>query len=219
MERLTITKKLGILCGLFLTMGATLNFAPRTAQIERKEVEIAEMLPVKVEHYTAQLATGKYCSYEMDKVNYDILQPWGIVARTFIDGPDKYDVVVIASRKKESFHDPQVCLRAQGWELSNQRTDTIQTKTRGTVPVTLFDMAQGGDKRTAMYFLKTTQGYYADMSKLKWDMFKYKITHVGKDDEGAFVRIMPMGTLDVNQMKKFAGDWIDEAVKTSNNYY
>lgn len=219
MEGLTISKKLGILCALFLATGATLNFAPRTKQVERSEEDIAAMLPLKVDHYTAELASGQTCTYKLDKVNYDILQPWGIVARTFIDGPNKYDVVVIASRRKESFHDPQVCLRAQGWELTNQRTDTIQTKTRGTVPITLFDMAQGGDKRTAMYFLKTTQGYYADMSKLKWDMFKYKLRHLGKDDEGAFVRIMPMGTLNVEQMKKFAADWIDQAAQTSKNYY
>ncbi|MBS1700441.1 MAG: exosortase-associated EpsI family protein [Armatimonadetes bacterium] len=214
-----MTKKLGILCGLFLATGATLNFAPRAKQVERTEKQIADMLPTKVDHFTAQLAEGQYCSYVMNESNYQILQPWGIVARTFVDGPESYDVVVIASHRKESFHDPQVCLRAQGWELTNQRIDKIETKTRGTVPITLFDMAQGGDKRTAMYFLKTTQGYYADMAKLKWDMFTYKLKHMGKDDEGAFVRIMPMGTRDVDKMKKFAADWIDKAVDTSNNYY
>ena len=219
MERLTVTKKLGILCGLFLATGATLNFAPRPKQVERTEKEIADMIPDRVGNFQAELAPGSYCSYKMEQVNYDVLQPWGIVPRIFVSGDEKYEVVVIASRKKESFHDPQVCLTAQGWNLSNQRVDTVQTKTRGMVPVTLFDMAKNGDHRTAMYFLKTTQGYYAEFGKVKWDMFKYKFLHAGKDDEGAFVRILPNGIRDVDKMKAFAANWIDEATKTSKNYY
>lgn len=214
-----LTKKLGILCAVFLATGATLNFAPRPKQHDMTETQVADMLPLKVKHFDAELAKGEYCSYKMDQSNYDILKPWGIVARTFTDGPEKYDVVVIASRSKESFHDPQVCLTAQGWELSNQRIETMHTETRGDVPITLFEMKNGNDKRTAMYFLKTTQGYYADMSKLKLDMFKYKVKNFGKDDEGAFIRIMPMGPSDEKKMVKFAAQWLDEAVKTSKNYY
>lgn len=219
MEGLGLTKKLGILCAVFMITGAGLNFAPRPKQVERTEKEVAEMLPLKVQHFDAELAKGEYCSYKMDQSNYDILKPFGIVARTFSDGPEKYDVVVIASRSKESFHDPQVCLKAQGWALSNQREDKIVTKSRGEVPITLFDMELKDQKLTAMYFLKTTQGYYADMSKLKWDMFKYKMKNIGKDDEGSFVRIMPMGPSNVDKMKKFAAEWLDTAVGTSKNYY
>lgn len=219
MERLSFTKKLGILCAILLTTGATLNFAPRPKQVDRSESEIAAMLPKTVDKFNAELANGEYCTYKMDQVNYDILQPWGIVPRVFDNGPERYEVVVIASRKKESFHDPQVCLTAQGWTLSNQRVDSMETKTRGQVPITLFDMERNGEKRTAMYFLKTTQGYYADMAKVKWDMFRFKITHFGKDDEGAFIRILPMGELNVDKMKKFAAEWVDEATKTSENYY
>ena len=93
------------------------------------------------------------------------------------------------------------------------------TKSRGTVPVTLFEMEKGGEKKTAMYFLKITQGYYAEFGSVKWDMFKYKVLHWGKDDEGAFIRIIPEGPSSEEKMKQFAADWIDEAVKTSKNYY
>ncbi len=217
MERLS--KRVGILCAIVLTTGATLNFAPRQAQVERTEAEIAGMLPLKVKHFTAELAPGQYCTYKMDKTNYDVLQPWGIVARVFADGPAKYEVVAIASRKKESFHDPQTCLTAQGWKLSDQRIVTISTKSRGDVPITLFDMELGTEKKTAMYFLKTTQGYYSEFGKVKWDMFKFKVFHFGKDDEGAFIRIIPLGPSTEAKMKQFAADWIDEAVKTSKDYY
>ena len=212
-------KRLGILCAIVLTTGATLTFAPRPSQVERTEEQIAAMLPLKVNRYNAELAPGKYCTYTMDKSNYDILNPWGIVARVFVNGPEKYEVVAIASRRKESFHDPQTCLTAQGWTLSNQRVMSITTKSRGQVPVTLFDMTRGTEKLTSMYFLKVTQGYYAEIGKLKLDMFKYKVINLGKDDEGAFIRIIPQGTSTEEKMKQFAADWIDEAVKTSNNYY
>jgi Protein of unknown function (DUF3485) len=217
MERLG--KRLGILCAIVLTTGATLTFAPRPKQVERTEADVAAMLPLKVKRYNAELATGQYCTYKLDQSNYDILNPWGIVARVFSNGPDKFEVVAIASRRKESFHDPQTCLTAQGWTLSNQRVTSVQTQARGVVPVTLFDMERPGEKLTAMYFLKVTQGYYAEIGKLKLDMFKYKVMNLGKDDEGAFIRIIPAGRSDEAKMKQFAADWIDEAVKTSKDYY
>ena len=212
-------KRLGILCAVFLTTGATLNFAAKPKQIERKEPEIAAMLPLKVKHFTADIPKGQYCTTKMDQSNYDILQPWGIVAREFVDGASRFEVVAIASRKKESFHDPQTCLTAQGWLLSNQRVSSTTTKSRGVVPITLFEMEKGGEKLTAMYFLKTTQGYFAEFTAVKWAMFKYKALHVGKDDEGAFIRIIPRSNVSEAKLKQFASDWIDEAVKTSNNYY
>ncbi len=222
MERLIdprIGKRLAIVCVFFAATGLAYNVAPRPKQVEREEADIAAMLPVKAGSFTAQLAPGQYCTYKLDKVNYDVLQPWGIIARVFTHGAEQYEVVVIASHKKESFHDPQVCLTAQGWALSNQREDTLQTSLRGTLPITLFDMDKGGQKLTAMYFLKMTSGYHAGISDVKWDMFKYKVAHVGIEEEGAFVRIIPSNPTSVEQLKKFASEWVDEATKTSKGYY
>lgn len=222
MERLIAPKaasRLVILAGFFVVSGFAFNLAPRPKQVERTEAEVAEMLPLKVGKLNAQLAPGEYCSYKLDKSNYDVLQPWGIVARQFVGGTERYEVVVIASHKKESFHDPQVCLTAQSWTLSNQREDVIKTATRGDIPVTLFDMEQHGQKLTSMYFFKMTTGYKASIPTVKWDMFKYKVAHVGTEEEGAFIRIIPGTTSSVENLKKFAADWVDEAVKTSNNYY
>ena len=44
-------KRLGILCAIVLTTGATLTFAPRPSQVERTEEQIAAMLPLKVNRY------------------------------------------------------------------------------------------------------------------------------------------------------------------------
>ncbi len=214
-----LSKRLGILCAVILTSGIVNHFGPSIPQKERTEEEVAAMLPLKVNNFTAQLANGQYCSYRLDQSNYDVLHPWGIVARAFSNGPEKYEVVAIASRRKESFHDPQTCLTAQGWTLTNQRVSSVETKSRGTVPITLFEMEKGSEKHTALYFLKLTEGYFAEFSTVKTQMLKHKIVHLLKDDEGAFIRIIPEGPSDEDKIKQFASDWIDEAVSTSKGYY
>jgi hypothetical protein len=217
MERLR--KRIWPISIAFLLAGTALSLTPKVKQVDRTEEEVAKVLPVKVGRFDAVMGQGETCSYTMDKSTYDVLKPWGIVARVFADGNEQYDVVAIVSRSKESFHDPQICFTAQGWNLTNQRHDVLKTKTRGDVPITLVDMENGGVRTVAMYFFKTTQGYFGDMSKVKMSMLTYKLTHFMKDDEGAFIRVIPKGVVDVPRMKIFVADWVDEAGKVSAGYY
>ena len=212
-------KTLWVLAGLMTSIGLAYNFAPRPSEKTMTEEQVGAMLPMKVGKFTPMLKKGETVSYQMDKASYDILKPWGICARVFTSGNEAYDMVAIASNSKESFHDPQICFKAQGWNLTNQRDDVIKTKTRGDVPVTLVDMEQRGDKRVAMYFFKLTKGYYGNMGLVKKDMLVHLFTHLGQKDEGAFLRVIPTGIVDVEKMKLFAADWVDEAGKTSNGYY
>lgn len=216
MERLK--KTLWILSGLLVSIGAAYNLAPRPKESNLTEDQVIEMLPVKVGRFSAMLKPNEKVSYRMDQSSYDILKPWGICARVFVNGNESYDVVAIASNSKESFHDPQICFSAQGWRLSNQRDDVIKTKTRGDVPVTLVDMEQNGDQKVAMYFFRLTKGYYGNMSKVKRDMLVHLFTQRSKD-EGAFIRLIPTGSVDVEKMKKFAADWVDTAGESSKGYY
>jgi hypothetical protein len=216
MERMK--KTLWIMSGLMTSIGLAYNFAPRPAEKNLTEDQVINMLPIKVGRFQPMLKDGEKVSYKMDKSSYDILKPWGICARVFVNGNESYDVVAIASNSKESFHDPQICFSAQGWRLSNQRDDVIKTKTRGDVPVTLVDMEQNGDQRVAMYFFRLTKGYYGNMSKVKKDMLLNLFTNRVKD-EGAFIRLIPTGTVDVEKMKKFAAQWVDSAGETSKGYY
>lgn len=199
--------------------GLGLNFAPRPKQVERTSEEIEKMVPLKLSNYTTALEAGKSVSYEMGKEVYDVLHPWAIVARIFTKGEEEYDVVAIASRNKDSFHDPQVCFTAQDWKLTNQRFATVVTKSRGNVPVTLVDMEKNGEKKIALYFFKTTQGYIGGIQEVKLKMMTYKFKHFGKDDEGAFIRVIPTKVVDEELLKKFTGQWIDAAVKSSKGYY
>ncbi len=212
-------KTLWILAGLMTTIGAAYNFAPRPPERVMTEAQVIEMLPMKVGKFSPMLKPGENVSYKMDQSSYDILKPWGICARVFVHGPESYDVVAIASNSKESFHDPQICFKAQGWSLTNQRDDIIKTKSHGNVPVTLVDMEQRGDKRVAMYFFRLSRGYYGNMSLVKKDMLTYLFTHWGQKDEGAFIRLIPTGTVDIEKMKKFAASWVDAANESSKGYY
>ncbi|MEI7577125.1 MAG: exosortase-associated EpsI family protein [Armatimonadota bacterium] len=211
-------KTLWILSGLLTTIGLGYNFAPRPPEKILTEDQVIAMLPTKVGRFQPMLKDGEKVSYKMDKSSYDILKPWGICARVFVNGNESYDVVAIASNSKESFHDPQICFSAQGWRLSNQREDVIKTKTHGDIPITLVDMEQGGNARVAMYFFRLNKGYYGNMSKVKRDMLMYLFTNRAKD-EGAFIRVIPTGTVDVAKMKLFVADWVDAANQTSKGYY
>ena len=211
-------KTLWIMSGLLTSIGVAFNFAPRPAETSMTEDQVINMLPIKVGRFQPMMKDGEKVSYKMDQSSYDILKPWGICARVFVNGNESYDVVAIASNSKESFHDPQICFSAQGWRLSNQREDVIRTKTRGDVPVTLVDMEQGGNEKVAMYFFRLSKGYYGNMGKVKRDMLTHLFTKLSKD-EGAFIRIIPTGNLDLEKMKAFAANWVDEANESSKGYY
>lgn len=215
----TLKRRISLIGMVLLTFGVAVNFGPRPKQVERTTAEIENMVPLKLSGFRTELAAGQTVSYTMDKEVYEVLHPWAIVARVFSTKDHQYDVVVIASRNKDSFHDPQVCFKAQNWTLSNQRLSTVSTQKRGEVPVTLVDMEQDGERRIALYFFKTTQGYFGDIHEVKLKMMSYKFLHLGKDDEGAFIRIIPDSGVSEEQLKQFVGSWIDAASETSKGYY
>lgn len=215
-------KRAFVAAGLLLAVGGSLAFAPKPTAVMRDEVWVANGLPTEFSGFRMAPSTDSsvpYCTYKMDKVTYDVLKPWGIVPRIFQKEGESYDVVVIGSNTKDSFHDPAVCFSAQGWNLSNAREETLDTKTHGKVPVTLVDMDKEGTKTIAMYFYRLRDGYVASNTNAKKEMLLYKLAHLGKDNEGGFIRIIPNGGANLTKLKTFAADWIDAATKSSGGYY
>lgn len=209
--------------GLLLAVGAALAFVPKPSAVKRTETWVADALPKRVGDFSMmppQDPKYPYCSYKMDKTTYDILRPWGIVPRVFSNGRNTYDVVVIGSNTKDSFHDPSVCFSAQGWNLSNERIETVNTKSQGAVPVTMVDMDHNAQKTIAMYFYRLREGYVGSNTGVKKQMLFYKLKELGKDDEGGFIRIIPSGNNPKPEdLKSFAAAWIDAAAKSSGGYY
>lgn len=223
MERLKL--RLWAVAAVTMLMGIAFSVAPRPSQTARTEDWIGQQLPTDVGTFRMEAnraePSNTSCTYKMDKSTYDTLKPWGIVARVYSNGRESYDVVVIGSNNKESFHDPKVCFGAQAWNLGPERTENIETKTRGTVPVTLVEMTKGSTKTFAVYFYKSVNsGFIASNSGVKMAMLTHKIKSFGQNDEGAFIRIIPsydMPSLD--KLKVFIGEWLDATGSTSKGYY
>ena len=165
-------------------------------------------------------------SYKMDPLTYNVLEPYGIVARIYEDkvSGQQYDVVIVASRSKESFHDPRVCFSSQGWALSNQWVDKVTTKSRGDVAVTIAVM-DGTDTKDqiAAYLYKGPEGFYANTQRLKMAML-FEQLRGGKNLDGVFYRVIPLKRQpdqihQINDMKRFIGQYLDEANESSNGFF
>jgi hypothetical protein len=171
-------------------------------------------------------AESSLYSYKMNDVTYSTLQPYGIVARIFENSKNAqvFDVVVIASDSKDSFHDPRVCFSAQGWVMNNQWLDTVKTASRGDVPVTITLMDGPEDKnQLAAFVYKGPGGFYGNTQRLKVAMFRETLFGGGKLD-GAFYRFIP-GYRDedqiqqIRELKEFIGKYLDAANEASKGYF
>lgn len=218
MERLTI--RAFAFAGLLAVAGAVFTFSPRTQYEEKTEDEVIALVPTEVDGMTfAQSPDDERVSYRMSEQTYDVLKPFGIVARVFTRDRESYDAVVIASRSKESFHDPRVCFSAQGWTIEKFESDTIPTEAHGEIPITVLQMNSAEGRRTLGAFLyKGPEGFYASTQQLKMSMLLEK-ARGGKDIDGVFYRFIP-GHQDATreELMEFVSAYIDAAHESSDGY-
>ena len=165
-------------------------------------------------------------SYKMDETTYNELQPYGIVAKVY-ENPETgetYDVVLIASKSKDSFHDPRVCFSAQGWSLNNQWSDSVETETRGVAYMTVTDMdGPQGRGRLAAFLYRGQGKFYKSTNELKLGMFLAQLKGGGNLD-GVFYRIIPQYNNPdqaemLRDMKEFISNYLDTANEVSGGYF
>lgn len=165
-------------------------------------------------------------SYKMDEATYSELQPYGIVAKVY-ENPETgeaYDVVLIASKSKDSFHDPRVCFSAQGWSLNNQWSDSVETETRGVAYMTVTDMdGPQGRGRLAAFLYRGQGKFYKSTNELKLGMFLEQLKRGGNLD-GVFYRIIPQHhkqdqSVMLRDMKEFIANYLDSANEASDGYF
>ncbi|HRJ26667.1 MAG TPA: exosortase-associated EpsI family protein [Fimbriimonadaceae bacterium] len=165
-------------------------------------------------------------SYKMDQVTYDLLLPYGIVSRVYRSRDKAYDVVLIASRSKDSFHDPRICFTGQGWTLVTQDQMKAESKTVGTIPVSIVVMTgrtEADRNKVAAFFYKGPDGYVAGTNDVKWSMFKAEF--LGNDNlDGVFYRVIPLHRPKdqesaVADVLDFIGKYIDAAHASSDGYF
>lgn len=222
LKNLNNLQKRALIVALIMVVGGLLVAFTKKEETEGKTEEwMMEMLPETVGEYE-MIKSFQHpgASYRMDQSSYDMLLPYGIVARIYKKDSVEYDVVVIASRSKDSFHDPRICFSAQQWVLDTMTTHYVETETRGTVPITITEMTAPGREGTIAAFFYRGQGrFYGNTKSLKWGMFWEQVKG-GSDLDGAFYRFIPKErNPDVEKLKQFIGEYLDAANESSDGYF
>jgi len=160
-------------------------------------------------------------TYRMEESTYELLKPYGIVCRVYRSGGEAYDVVVIASSSRETFHDPSVCFSGQGWDFDRMSTVRIPTRTRGNVPATLAVRSRKGSdepERLALYLYKSEDGFVPSTLLIKWELFKAQLLRRRATD-GIFYRFIPLHPQPSEaDTLRFAGEFLDAAAASSQGY-
>ncbi|HEY3782689.1 MAG TPA: exosortase/archaeosortase family protein [Fimbriimonadaceae bacterium] len=202
--------------GALLTLtGGILYAAPKPKPLPgRTEAWMESIAPSLIGDYKVT------STYKMEPSTYSELQPYGIVCRIFGNGKESYDVTLVASNRKSSFHDPRVCFPAQDQSIDDQHQVLLQTATRGVIPITVISMTEGDtkNKELAAFFYRGPKGFYATPQALSWAMLKDQF--FGTNDEGVFYRFMPQNpNATEDQMEAFIKEYMDQSGKISGGFF
>lgn len=208
-----------IIGGIAAAGGAYVQLTPHVDPARKTEAWMEQNLPQRFGKYHYQgSAENPQQSYRMDEETYKALRPYGIVCRKYTDGNRAFDVVVIASNSRSSFHDPRVCFTTQGWNIHTEKHLTFDWKGL-SIPFTSVEMDGAGGQSRAMYFYKGPAGYFPDTAGLKLGMFWYSMRGGARSD-GVYYRIIPeYPGASTEDISAFASEYKDAADKSSNGYF
>jgi len=164
-------------------------------------------------------ASDPLVSYKVDKSTYETLGAYGIVARVLGSGNEAYDVLLLASNAKASFHDPHVCFSAQGWQLNDEENVKISTKTRGQIPLTVSRIHSDYGDRWAAFCYKGPSGFASSTNMLKLQMLEYSLVN-SESSDGIFYRfIAQQDSVSRQQLLDFVAKYMDASCKVGNGYF
>jgi hypothetical protein len=219
MERLRL--RAFLLSGFLIIVGALSLIRPgQAAGVALTEAEMEARAPTSVPGY--QLIPGPQglaYTYRMDEQTYEVLQPFGIVARQYTDGQHTFDVVLITSNSHESFHDPKICFSGQGWIFTSTRRETLEIPDGRTIPATVVEMSGPLEDALAIYFYKGPKGFVADPKRLQLDMFN-EVLFGRNPADSTFYRFMPSTQgPDLEQLKGFIRTYMVAAAEESGGLF
>jgi hypothetical protein len=196
--------------------GVAFTFRPISKPFHRDEAWLQNATPRQVDGFVAQPGPhGENQTYRVSEQSYELIDAYGVDSLIFSDGRKNLDVCVIASNKRESFHDPMLCFPGSDWKILNQRVVNVDSKTRGSIPFSLIQAKQpSGVIVLAAYTYKaplsmvTSQG---DMY-LQWSRVNFL---TGQPYEGAFYRFIGDESTSEAELLKFSVDFMDEVKLTS----
>ncbi|HRK20869.1 MAG TPA: exosortase-associated EpsI family protein [Fimbriimonadaceae bacterium] len=216
-----LKKRTYIFAALLIAAGA-FNFATysRAERPDKDESWMEARAPEKVNDMTfARDPQNPQQSYRMNDQTYSMLAPFGIVSRVYSNNESGFDVVLIASESRASFHDPRICFSGQGWALVEQRTVDVKTRTRGTVPVTITKMDGPKRGQLAAFFYRGPSGFHATTIAVKLDMFKQRLLNRA-DVEGVFYRFIPSKEeCTEEELKAFIVEYLEASKESSEGYF
>lgn len=222
MERLK--RNIYVLAGILAVAGLTVTAFGTRKAVQQDENDLEKMLPVRVlgaEYVPGREDDGQ--TYKMTDMSYRVLQAtFGIVCRVYDINGDSFDTVIVASRAKDSFHDPNICFSAQGWLIEKRTVDYVQTELRGKVPYTRITAynEQRRSRSMAAFLYKGPEGFVDDTNVLKLQFLREEMM-LGDNLDGVFYRFIPefRGTPTEEEqeekLERFIGAYLDEAHRTS----
>jgi hypothetical protein len=215
-----LMKRVVALAGFFAVAGGVFLALPSRAESVVTEQWMKDHAPSQVADFDFhKSADDPQISYKADEATYDMLKPFGIVSRTYFNMGQQFDVVLIAGNDKENFHDPHVCFSAQGWTFKEDTIIDVPTKTRGTIKATLAVISNRGRDSITVFFYRGPKGFYPSTPNLGMAMLLGPLMGDFKTD-AVFYRFMPMYEgATKEEVIQFAGNYMDAAGKTSNNYF
>jgi hypothetical protein len=214
-----LKQRIYVLSAAFAAFGLWVQLSPVSAYEKKTEKQMEQLAPARVGPYTYRHSVeNPEQSYRMEPGTYSQLAPYGIVCRTYSYGGKSFDVVLIASGNRGSFHDPRVCFSSQGLAPTDH-VDVVRSK-RGDIPVTVASLDNGTTHdNLALYFYRGPGGFFSNVVGLKWAMFKERFFG-GRDVDGVFYRIIPTfpGT-KLEDVKQFAADYVVASEASSKGYF
>lgn len=161
-----------------------------------------------------------------DQETYDTLQPFGIVNRDFHGNGHSYNVMLLASDRRESFHSPSVCLPAQGLVITDESEVTIDTKTHGKIKAAYAELTLPDDpkvKHHMVYMYRVQNRFIARQGNstfaLTIAMFAGPIRG-NFDQNTVFYRVISEGENETKeQFLRFVGDFMDAAHESSGGFF
>lgn len=187
--------RLSILGILLLAFAGYLTFFvnPTQGGIQTEE-ELLSLLPLSVDKYRfVEKPSSPGQSYKSEDRVYEMLKPRGIGNRIYTHGGRQYEVVVIVSDNKQSFHDPRWCFRASGWTIDEDRMRSAESQARGTMPVAIVTVSRERRKgQLAAFYYQGPNGIYADMPSLSRDLIITPLIKGTVGNQGVFYRFMPL---------------------------
>jgi len=219
-----------LLC-LFFPAGIAISFLPKPGAPRKSEAWLESKAPKSIDGYSISPFvedpsnprpsddTASNISYRMDKRTYDTLKPFGIICQVFRRESKAFDAVIINSDSHQSFHDSRVCFQSQGWSLEEEEQDSINTKSYGTIPVSVITVKNSAGTNLALLTYRGPKGFRSLPLKMFRDMFFNQLL-TGKVSACSFYRFIALHQgATKEELKEFAATYIDAAYASSGGYF